>query len=373
MSVKRTAVYPFNDEFSYYLNHSDLIAEYDVVSVISSKGSGFEGISVCLGEKEIIVTEDFDNEVQHCDCVIVIFYDRPFESPLSEQEHNNRRQKNNKILIEKCKQIALLGKEIVCVSKQMEVINALEKYIPAKQLTIFKTPNILDHRISGLQSINTPVVFITCLFEGLVKSDLLLYIYKHLKSYDAKVCCISARSDISLFGGVYMDCFTSSYELSTSHILSINAYLKELEMNNDYDLFLVDVPGGCIPFSKEAPIDFGLTFFSYCKAIYPDYTILLLPFSNTVGGKANELKGIVEKGFGVQIDDYIISNKAVVYQESILNTKVMTISLNKYYMTEEENTYYEEQGNCNDFEKNISSAVDKMVLVLNKYGEINKV
>ena len=95
MSVKRTAVYPFNDEFSYYLNHSDLIDEYDVVSVISSKGSGFEGISVCLGEKEIIVTEDFDNEVQHCDCVIVLFYDRPFESPLSEQEHNNRRQKNN--------------------------------------------------------------------------------------------------------------------------------------------------------------------------------------------------------------------------------------------------------------------------------------
>ena len=42
-------------------------------------------------------------------------------------------------------------------------------------------------------------------------------------------------------------------------------------------------------------------------------------------------------------------------------------------MTEEENKYYEEQGNCNDFEKNISSAVDKMVLVLNKYGEINKV
>ena len=56
-----------------------------------------------------------------------------------------------------------------------------------------------------------------------------------------------------------------SPELSSENLIKANHYIKEIELNKEYDLFLVGMKKGSVSFGREIPEDLGLSVYGIFK------------------------------------------------------------------------------------------------------------
>ena len=58
--MERIMIYPYTRAYEPYVRYAGLLENREIVSLVSSGGSGLVGRQVCSGEKELTVSKDYE-------------------------------------------------------------------------------------------------------------------------------------------------------------------------------------------------------------------------------------------------------------------------------------------------------------------------
>ena len=64
-------IYPYCHAYEAYVRHSELLSDFEIVSLISPKGWGLQNETIWNGVRDLIVQSDFESGLK--DCTVVWF------------------------------------------------------------------------------------------------------------------------------------------------------------------------------------------------------------------------------------------------------------------------------------------------------------
>lgn len=369
--MEKIMLYPFSDEEDYYLKYYKLLNEYTISSLVCLKGSGYKGKAYLINDKEIVVTENFEGELGKCSAILPLFSDKE-DLRREEKDFVFFNKNKNEIVLENLKNAIVHGKKIFIFDENLKEINELKKCIPQnlKMHIRGRTLNKKEVSLKQFHYIKTPTIYITSVFEGLNKMDILLAIYYELQLRGYKVLAFGTRQGCELFGICSYPKFMYDEKMSDNQkILFLNSFIKMMETEVAPDLILVGVPGGTAPFSVKAPLDFGTTLYKMIRAMPPDYFILSLPYSNYSDIEYQYWEIYFKTNFGIRVDSFNISPKAVLQQMIERNSIAQYLTVDKEEIkTESENNIF-----CFLDNESVRKEVDRLIQQLEKYGEMETV
>ena len=163
-----------------------------------------------------------------------------------------------------------------------------------------------------LKSINVPVIAIAGLHYDLNKTDILLSLNHSLCMHGYKSSVITCEKTALLCDfNTYPDDILNQKLPYVESILRFNAYVKNLEIQNNPEVIIVSILGGILPYADILHNDFGYMSQLVFNAIAPDFCILSVPCSHINDQYLDLLKNIMYYRFGTPIECFYYSNKGI--------------------------------------------------------------
>ncbi len=128
------------------------------------------------------------------------------------------------------------------------------------------------HHEEKMRNVNTPVILIVGVGQDCSKFNVQLELHKQLNARGLSNYCMTYNPLGWAFGMEYL-----SYPAETpfqSIVYSINQHIKDIEDEEEYECFLIDVAGGMFPLSRANTNDFGMLYHAYLNAAPADYVII---------------------------------------------------------------------------------------------------
>lgn len=360
--MRKVLVYPFSNEIYPFIQQGDLLNNIDVVSIVSLKGNGFSGDRHNFKDKVLEVTEDFDKALDTCEYVLLYnFYKKDIEDTI----------------LKNIKKAVKCNKKIIFFNSLNGNINNLLQIIPPEKQIMIETTNFgsfIQESEGRLYNIDTPVVFVCSIFEGLDKFNTQLSLRKKLLNDNYKILQIGTRQICELFNFYSFPSFMYSNDIAEhDKVVMFNNVLKKLEVEQNPDIIVIGIPGGILPFSSKSFGDLGLTMYKILQAVTPDCTILSLPYGKYSNEDIAYFGRVIKSKFNIEIDYYNIVSKSILAQqtESKGIPKYLTLEepliKKKVETLKNDNVFYL----SNEFE--IERLTNSMILEFIKYGTLSSI
>lgn len=317
-------VYPFDKENLPIIEFSQMLNDFQIVSLVSLTGWGGIGTSYILDGKILNVTEKIDEELKKCTAVWFVQNTKK----LSFKKHilpviQKSLEKGKKILytrnMENNKESKLIN-EVIPIESKIEI----DKYEdPYKEY--FNSDSIYD--------IKTPIVVVCNLFENLDENFIQLGLREQFLKREIKITQIGTSNESELFGIHSLPEFLFMQGISEKDkILKFNHYIKGLEMKENPELIILGVPGNVIEFTDKIIGTFGVCAFEIFKTVKPDCTILCLPYMENLVENIGTIKNRVESIYEIVIDYFHISPKIIDSSEVNLKNRMAYLSLDEKFV-----------------------------------------
>ena len=94
--MKKTLIYPYTKAADFILKNQEMLHDYKITSLVSPSGWGYRGMKIKNGEDTLIVSSDFQSEIDKCSTVvfvdddIVVLSDDIFREKLKYAKDNNK-------------------------------------------------------------------------------------------------------------------------------------------------------------------------------------------------------------------------------------------------------------------------------------------
>lgn len=314
---EKLAIYPFSEEMITILEHQNKIQDYELTYAVIPKG--WEPSDESLEQyKELICFEEIfysDNLINSIDILLLC---KP-------RMINNFSMYNNMIAIAEKN-----NKRIMYVYDLEHEVAKQRK----KDWFCLRPEKVQKPQNSELLSIDIPVIMIFGLGDNCEKWDLQLGLYDYFNQKGYKASLIS-RNGIAQIMGIHNFplCLDNSELTFSQQVKSLNAFAKKIELEENPDLIIVDVPGGIMKYSPTIPNGYGYLPFMICNAILPDISILSLYCGEYGIDSIKEIQSACIYRFSAKVDYFHISKKVCNYD---IETKQMI-----YYSVE--NPYFLEK------------------------------
>ena len=115
-----------------------------------------------------------------------------------------------------------------------------------------------------------------------------------------------------------------SPELSSENLIKANHYIKEIELNKEYDLFLVGMKKGSVSFGREIPEDLGLSVYGISRILHPDCVLLQVFWGDYQETDLHNMGKETEQIIGEEIDFFCIQNNTVDMYSSLNQHKIIS-------------------------------------------------
>lgn len=299
MFKKKTMIYPVDRQAVPLLRYNYLLEEYDIEYAVSPKGWGISGkdCGVLDGGNKLnkIITTDFEEALQLCDCVIFTESDMP----LSFEE----------IIFPKLKRALEAGKDIICTLEiPMEFQEAIDKldiksrfrYYPKEKCFNFKP---IEHEY--IYDIGVPVIGVFGVAERSSKFNIQLALREKLTAQGYKVSQIGTKHYSELFGFHSFPKFMMSSNISESNkIMLLNHFIKKIEVEEMPDVIIVGVPGGLMSYNNNYTNRFGIMAFEVCSAIQFDAVVVSTLYNDYNENYFTAMKQALRYRLGVEVDAF---------------------------------------------------------------------
>lgn len=253
------------------------------------------------------------------------------------------------------------GKRIVCSRSLSEREKELIRDIEVVYIEYSSGESIIE-RTDRVQEIKTPIIFVASITEFCNQFYIETALCAELRNRDYETLLISSRKESIAFGGHSIPDFMFHGEYNENKkVLSLNHYIRHLEIEHRPEIIVVGIPGVAMPYDYQYSSDFGIIAYEISEAAKPDFVVLASP---CMPYDMNFFKGVEESlhgRLGVFIDIHSLAPYALDLSESSVNKRLSYLSVDDYYVQKIiEQISYVNLLNLNHMQ-GISSAADKFV------------
>lgn len=302
MLKKKAMIYPVDRQAVPILRYNFLIEEYDIIYAVSPKGWGVNGkdCGVLDGGNNLnkIITSNFEEALQICDCVIFTESDMPLSF--------------EKMIFPKMKKALEAGKDIICtleIPKEFkEDIDKLSKNSNFKYYSKEKSFNFnqIDHEY--IYDISVPIMGVFGTAERSSKFNIQLALRQRLIDQGYKVSQIGTKHYSELLGFHSFPKFMWNSNISESNkIMLFNHFIKKIEVEEKPDIILIGVPGGLMTYNNNYTNRFGILAFEVCNAIQFDSVVVSTLYNDYNENYFAAMKQTLKYRLGIEIDAFNIA------------------------------------------------------------------
>lgn len=351
-------LYPYTDNYKWIFSEKVKFKGVDSVSAILP--DTWENNA----EEKLVEKEDkFGEKLKSCTCLWIT----ESELTLDFSEY----------ILPKIKSAVALGKQIFYSrSMDQEQESMLNSTIPMNQRiekSNFKYEKQLKKEI---YDIDTPVVYVAGLSEEVNSVRQLVELKEAFEKRGYRIAIFSEAKEIEIFkDGYWLWMMSNEYKTEVSQVDKIflaNQYVKKIELEAQYDLLLIGVMKGTVVWNRKIVEDFGMNAYSISRAVKSD-SILLNIFWGSYNAEALQNIGKeVSKIIGDDVDFYNISNKIISYEESEINHKICTLTVDKNLAMQKVIDLENENVYCLLDTIELERLVDDIIVKLSEYAEITR-
>lgn len=315
--MKKTVLYPFSADNMALLKYLNCFRkEYEINKVVAPIGSGLCGKDVSVADNRnsigMEVGSDLYVELEESEALFVPQIDR---------------EKGKRLcIVDKMKQAACMGKEIICCfpltkkeHKELKAccINSDVKFLYGNE----DQTDIWKQVLYRMNEIAVPVIFVTGMFAQVNNFEIVLSLVDRIRRDGYKVSATGVRLEYNFLGLHYLwplaDFINGQVygKRISSLITLLNSFLYSLSIQEHLDVLIVDVPGGLIN-TPQFPNESGVYAYILSQVLKPDYTIITSLFSQAQEADFKILLEEIEKRFGFGVDCMHMSNMYLEEQES---------------------------------------------------------
>ena len=230
----------------------------------------------------------------------------------------------------------------------------------------------MEENKKELFDIDTSVMYILGISEALFDFQLLVQIkacFERKQYSGAIVTDMEMKEEKEDIYSVY-DYF--SPELSSENLIKANHYIKEIELNKEYDLFLVGMKEGSVSFGREIPEDLGLSVYGISRILHPDCVLLQVFWGDYQETDLHNMGKETEQIIGEEIDFFCIQNNTVDMYSSLNQHKIISSEIENTVVESTidglENSYIFSLNSEKEIERLTEAAIEK----LQSYAEIER-
>lgn len=337
--MDKILIYPYGTETESIIKYFYMLKNIQIVGVIKLRG-WFDGRKsfICEG-KEIPIYYDLKKALENLEINGIYFAD--FQKELSFEKYY---LPLIKFSIEQ-------DKKIICGKK---IKNEIDKYFKndVEVQYVSDTGREMDYdSVDKLIQINTPVIYIGSLIDGIDSFEVQLAIREQLQKRTDKISQIGTKEYSHFFGMDVMPRFMLETAISEKNkILFFNSFLKEIELQDHPDLIIAGIPNELFPISTKYVSNFGMCAIEMFFATIPDVLIIILPYENYSTEDIEEMKESILSRFGTKVDIFVLSNKRLLIDETEISqeAKFLTVVEEEMSMPNAENITINDYSNMAD-------------------------
>lgn len=286
--MEKILIYPYSKGYEPYVKNQDIMGKYLVEALVSPRGWGYEGDIITDGHRrEYVVSAEFSEKLRDCTCVWFVA-DGRLEMP-------------KELLNEKVLEAVKHGKKIIYTRYADKYYEEMRSLIPSKQYIELRikheeTASLFSDRA---YEIETPVITVVGMGQDTDKLAVQLTLRRKLMERGYKVRVISSRCDGDWDGVYEMPEFVFTNSCSESEkIIKLNHYVKQIEINDKPDVFIIGVPGAILPLDGIDHNEFGILAYEISFAVPCDTAVLCMAYNSQFEGNYKKLAADMENRFG---------------------------------------------------------------------------
>lgn len=317
MEIEKIMVFPYSDNIEF-LKYANIRKKVKITSAVCFKGSGYEGKIFETGEEPVVVTSDFDYELDDCTTIFPLL-EKQFARREGEDLYEDGLSIANRTIITKVKKAVTQNKKVIVLEDHSHAANALKNIVPDNlRISImhdfFEEP---EKSLFELYSIKTPIVYLIKSFDGLKGMTLLKNFEKCFSDCGYNILIIGDTLLSKTIGNE-----TNPFSINangfddTEQIILFNNFLKIMEKKYSPDIIFVLTSSGSAVYSQSAPINFGCELYKMVRAQYPSYAILLLPYYQYGDIELMQWRKYYKACFGIEIGEIFVDNKTILNKDT---------------------------------------------------------
>lgn len=316
MDKKNAAVFPYDRGFEPVLEHAFLMDMLSVNYLTALEGYIEQDQIFCGGRHYTVKEQLTPEEMAQVDILWLVdsFYQVPEETVLQKVREFAG---NGKDILSGQVMESHVGKQIQEICREAEVrlwepAAFMKEYHPVEKECMTQWEQCGPPYPLEVKQISTPVVMVLGDGELCDKFELQLLLREYMLRKNYRVCSIGSRTGCETVGVYSHPAFMKENFLSeTEKIVSYNNYMKELERQENPDVFILGIPGGMLPLSKKKFGDFGVRAYEIFQAVSPDYVVLSLHMGEYNRKYMEELQKLFYYRFNSAIDCFYFSSYGI--------------------------------------------------------------
>lgn len=317
--MEKMMIYPYSKAYEPYVSSAEVLGGYTITALVSPRGWGYEGDIVLGGhKKEYVVSADFSEKLDDCTCVWFVADDR-LEMP-------------QELLREKIQEAIKQGKRILYTRYEDDNYEEMKGLIPIrlyieKEAGAETLPGLLQDRTYDIE---TPVVVVAGMDRDTDKLAVQFILKKKFQEKGYATTIISSRRDGDWEGVYGMPEFIFNHSVSeTEKIIKLNHYVKQIEIREKPDLFILGVPGAVLPFDSIDHNEFGILAYEMSFAVPCDAAVMCMTYNSQFDGDYGQLAEDMENRFGFHVVGIHIAAVVLDAQEFLAERKMSHVSIDR--------------------------------------------
>lgn len=358
--MQRVLIYPYSEKYRWIFNNENIFKYFDsAVAIYPSKWDIGE-----LNDERIKKEQYFQEEMEHCSYLWIV---------TSELDINFQKD-----IFTKLEYAAEHGVTIFYTRPYDEAEkNMIENVIPDKQWFGIRSCINEKKNMNEMFDIDTPVVDILSLSTELNSVEQWLNIRNCFRKAGYKVALLSDIQELEVLEDCYwisMLAESNNIKLSQGErIIATNHYIKQVEMDNNYDLFLIGNSKGTSTYGRKILEDLGINTYSISKSATPDYVILNIFFGYYDQCVMEELGRETESIIGCDIDFFNLTDKVVNIDKSESCHKICTFNVGRELALDKARSLPFDKAGCLLYDSEIKRLVNLIIKKLQGYTDISTI
>lgn len=332
---EKVLVYPYNEWFTPFLRHREMLENYDFSGLVSPNGWGFSGKDASLADGGdnigIIVHSDFNGMLDLCDTVLFTKSSPTISENIlmSKMELSIKKRKN----IICC--IGLDSNKKKHIQQLCEDSEVYFQHFDSQEKSVD-----LEVRSNSISMPDTPVIFVLGSGEKTNKFEIQLILRENFIKDGYKVSQIGSRDCCELLGfHSFPEFMVNSSMTETQKIVLFNQYVKAIEISENPDVIIIGIPGGVMPFNNEFTNRFGILAYEVSQAIMPDFAIFSTLFEDYSPDYFASLSTSLKFKLGFEVDCFNLSTTKFDWDNSKLQKEMLYITLDSEFINQKLQSY----------------------------------
>ncbi len=306
ITKEKAFVYPYDVEFAPLLRHKDFLEDIEIIGIVSPSGWVREGEDASYLDNGLAIgmniTNDFNRFMDKCNTVIFSESNIPLDY--------------KKYIYPKMNAALEAGKNIICLLRLDDDFReeiekkCIEKNVDFKYHDALASCNTISNiQKRSIQDFDSIVVFSLGVGERVHKFQTQLDLRAGFMEKGYKVSQIGSRHYSSLVGvHPFPNFMFDSCINECEKILSLNNYIKEIELKEKPDIIIIGIPGGIMRFNNKFTNRFGILAYEVAQAIRPDAAVVNVLYEDYYADFFNSLSNSIKYKLGFEVDCFTLAN-----------------------------------------------------------------